>query len=68
VGVGVTGDVASRSPSSLDEPLCGASVVALTPRSASLLESSVAVGSVASPVGSVVDVCAVAVDSAVSVD
>jgi hypothetical protein len=41
-GVGVTGDVASWSPSSLDELLCGVSGVALTPRSASLLDSSVA--------------------------
>src|SRR3954451_23744187 len=68
VGVGVTGDVAAWSPSSLDELLCGASVVALTPRPTSLLDSSVAVGSVASSVGSVVDVSAVAVGSAVSVD
>src|SRR5215203_1960890 len=70
VGVGVTGDVASWSPSSfdepLDEPLCGASVVALTPRCASLLESSVAVGSVASSVGSVDS--AVSGDSIVSAD
>jgi hypothetical protein len=66
VGVGVTGDVASWSPSSFDEPLCGASVVALAPRCASLLESSVAVGSVASSVGSVDS--AVSVDSIVSAD
>src|SRR3954471_12734943 len=67
VGVGMTGDVASRSPSSVDELLCGA-LVALTPRSAALLDSSVAVGSVASSVGSVVDVCVVSVGSAVLVD
>ena len=67
MGVGVTGDAASWSPSSLYEPLCGAPVVALTPRSASLLDSSVAVGSAVS-VDSLVDVSVVPVGSAVWVD
>src|SRR5512133_2570137 len=63
VGVGVTGD-ASWLPASLDGPLCGALVVASAPRSASLLDSSVAVGSAVS-VDSLVDVSVVSVGSVV---
>ena len=41
----MTGDVASRLPASLDGLFSGAPVVASAPRSASLLDSSLAVGS-----------------------